>query len=155
MRTCHTRISFSKTVISIFFFLSSKSQLERVFEHRWTLCSHERHNMICVCVCEHESFFSLTILFFFSSLFLHRPFSLIQGAMSFRQRVDIHVCFSPLLCFLLFVSLGSGDDRSAEIASTTNARKTHKLSEHHFCFVFFFHYFSFLFPDSGSIIKTS
>lgn len=77
---------------------------------------------VCTCVCVCVSFRSIFLFFFLFSFFSFFSFfflqsTLLRGSVTFERSVDIF--------FLLhaFIST-SGDDRTAGIASTTNARKT-------------------------------
>lgn len=79
-------------------------------------------------------FFSFS--FSFLLIYIDPPRSLEEPSKNFRTTRRDYVSHLRYASFSSFCLLTSGDDRTAGIASTTNARKTHKLSEHHFYFSF-------------------
>lgn len=79
-------------------------------------------------------FFSFS--FSFLLIYIDPPRSLEEPSKNFWTTRRDYVSHLRHASFSSFYLLTSGDDRTAGIASTTNARKTHKLSEHHFYFSF-------------------
>lgn len=79
-------------------------------------------------------FFSFS--FSFLLIYIDPPRSLEEPSKNFRTTRRDYVSHLRYASFSSFCLLTSGDDRTTGIASTTNARKTHKLSEHHFYFSF-------------------